>query len=180
METLTQYQATSTSNSPATAGLTDRVDLYRLDAARDLDPEQRSAMGQFFTPPAVARFMASLFGDSPEIRLLDAGAGVGTLTAAFVEELCQRPARPRTISAIAYEMEPLLAEYLHSTMVECREAAHECGVEFAARVMEEDFIEADVEGEQGVCVDPIDLKNGGQTASGTKPPRSKLGGILAD
>jgi adenine-specific DNA-methyltransferase len=103
-------------------------------------------MGQFFTSPSIARFMASLFGDSPpEIRLLDAGAGVGTLTAAFVEELCQRDARPHTISAIAYEPEPLLAEYLHATLVECQEQCHECSVEFVGRVLEQDFILAGVE-----------------------------------
>ena len=90
--------------------------------------------------------MASLFGNSsPELRLLDAGAGVGTLTVAFVEEVCQRDARPRSISVIAYELEPLLVEYLHSTLVECQEICEECGVEFVGKVLEEDFISAGVE-----------------------------------
>ncbi|MFQ5343058.1 MAG: SAM-dependent methyltransferase, partial [Anaerolineae bacterium] len=67
--------------------------------------------------------MASLFGDAVgEVRLLDAGAGVGTLTAAFVEEGCRRDVHPRSISVVAYELDPLLAEYLHSTLIECREA----------------------------------------------------------
>ena len=43
---------------------------------------ERKAMGQFFTPEAVAKFMANLFSTIPkECRILDAGAGVGTLTA---------------------------------------------------------------------------------------------------
>jgi adenine-specific DNA-methyltransferase len=127
-------------------GLAERVDLYRVDACRKLDSEQRSKMGQFFTPTPIARFMASLFEDSTEaIRLLDAGAGVGTLTAAYAENVCQHDTRPHTVSVIAYELEPLLVEYLHSTLVECQEACQECRVEFTGKVLEEDFIHAGVE-----------------------------------
>jgi adenine-specific DNA-methyltransferase len=87
-----------------------------------------------------------MFGNSaPEISLLDAGAGVGTLTAAFVEEICRRDVRPRCISVIAYEPEPVLVEYLYSTLVECREVCQERGVNFVGEVLERDFIKAGVE-----------------------------------
>jgi adenine-specific DNA-methyltransferase len=130
----------------AVEGLAGCADLYRADACRDLDPEKRSELGQFFTPPSVARFMASLFGDSPqETRLLDAGAGVGTLTAAFVAEICRRGTRPRSISVVAYELEPLLVEYLHLTLTDCQEACEESGVRFSGKVLEEDFIGAGVD-----------------------------------
>ena len=143
---MAQYKVNSITDVAAVEGLTERVDLYRVDACRKLDSEQRSRMGQFFTPPSVARFMASLFGNSsPELRLLDAGAGVGTLTVAFVEEICQRDARPRSVSVIAYELEPLLVEYLHSTLIECQEVCQERGVELVGKVLEEDFISAGVE-----------------------------------
>ena len=146
MEVSSQYKVSSIADVAAVEGLTERVDLYRVDACRKLDSEQRSKMGQFFTPPSVARFMASLFGNSsPELRLLDAGAGVGSLTVAFVEEVCQRDARPRSVSVIAYELEPLLVEYLHSTLVECQEVCQEHGVELVGKVLEEDFISAGVE-----------------------------------
>ena len=69
--------------------LIDSVDFFRLDANRKLDPERRSALGQFMTPLATARLMASMFdAKGDEVTLLDAGAGVGSLTAAFVNELC--------------------------------------------------------------------------------------------
>ncbi len=143
---MVMYKVSSIADVAAVEGLTERVDLYRVDACRKLDSEQRSRMGQFFTPPSVARFMASLFGNSsPELRLLDAGAGVGTLTVAFVEEICQRDARPRSVSVIAYELEPLLVEYLHSTLIECQEVCQERGVELVGKVLEEDFISAGVE-----------------------------------
>jgi adenine-specific DNA-methyltransferase len=128
MEVAKQFPVNSISDLHVAAGPTQQADLYRTDACRHLDSEQRSRKGQFFTPPSVARFMASLFGESsPEIRLLDAGAGVGTSTAAFVEETCQRNVRPDTLTVIAYESEPLLAEYLHSVLVECQEFCQEGG-----------------------------------------------------
>jgi hypothetical protein len=72
MEALSQYKVNSITDVTSVAGLTERVDLYRVDACRNLDSEQRSKMGQFFTLPSVARFMASLFGNSlQEIREVD-------------------------------------------------------------------------------------------------------------
>ncbi len=96
-----------------TAALVDSVDFFRLDANRKLEPERRSDLGQFMTPPATARLMASMFqADRDEISLLDAGAGVGSLTAAFVGEVCARNERPKRIAVTAYEIDPVLAEYL--------------------------------------------------------------------
>ncbi|MER9300108.1 Eco57I restriction-modification methylase domain-containing protein, partial [Mesorhizobium sp. M0621] len=45
-----------------------------------------SQLGQFMTPESISRFMAGLFGETlpSEIRLLDAGAGKGALTTAFI------------------------------------------------------------------------------------------------
>ena len=54
----------------------------------DLMPKkERKKYGQFFTSIETARYMASLFvlPEKKEITLLDAGAGSGILTAAFVE-----------------------------------------------------------------------------------------------
>jgi adenine-specific DNA-methyltransferase len=122
-------------------GLVERVDLYRAAAIRKLDPEARAEMGQFPTPPTVARFMASLFGETDDvIRLLDAGAGVGTLTAAFVENACHRRIQPRRIEATVYELDPLLAEYLHFTLGGCQELCEDHGVAFAGDLRQADFI----------------------------------------
>ncbi len=66
--------------------LTARTDKRRLAAASRLAPNSKSELGQFMTPAPVAEFMATLFAPvtQPEIRLLDPGAGVGSLTAAFL------------------------------------------------------------------------------------------------
>lgn len=48
--------------------------------------DKKAQYGQFFTPPSIAEFMASFFAsDERDIcRLLDAGAGVGALSTAFL------------------------------------------------------------------------------------------------
>ena len=49
-------------------------------------PDRKAELGQFMTPAHVARFMASLFSRRDgAVRLLDAGAGLGSLTTAFVD-----------------------------------------------------------------------------------------------
>jgi len=48
----------------------------------------KAALGQYMTPPSIAHFMASLFpteSQSSSFHLLDAGAGEGALTMAFLE-----------------------------------------------------------------------------------------------
>lgn len=48
--------------------------------------------------------MASLFSPlPPTVRLLDAGAGAGALTAAFVSRCCKHPNGVRAIEATLYE-----------------------------------------------------------------------------
>ena len=113
-----------------TASATELAESYRLDISQKLVPKKRSEMGQFLTSVSIARFMASLF-DSVECgqsRLLDAGAGVGSLTAAFVEEFCSRTTHPQEIYIKAYELEPTMIEYLQSTLTNCHRLCQDNGI----------------------------------------------------
>ena len=127
-------------------GLLDAVDVFGFDATRRLAAKDRSKMGQFMTPQPVAKLLASMFGNLPKtVRLLDAGAGVGALTAAFVAEMIQRPdtERPRAIHAVAYEIEPTLIDYLQETMALCSSVAGDAGIEFTGEIRSTDFIEGE-------------------------------------
>lgn len=125
--------------------LVDSVDFFRLDANRKLDPERRSEFGQFMTPPPTARLMASMFvAKADQITLLDAGAGVGSLTAAFVSEMCSRPAKPKSIHATTYEIDPALAGYLADTLGQCQEACQAVGINFTFDLIRRDFIDESV------------------------------------
>ncbi len=122
--------------------LIDAVDFFRLDANSKLDPERRSELGQFMTPPATARLMASMFqAKAAKLTLLDAGAGVGSLTAALVEEICGRVHKPKSIQATAYELDTTLVEYLVSTLDQCQKTCESNGVTFESDLIERDFID---------------------------------------
>jgi adenine-specific DNA-methyltransferase len=122
--------------------LVDSVEFFRLDANRKLDPERRSGLGQFMTPPATAKLMASMFDCArDEIRLLDAGAGVGSLTAAFVAEICDRKRRPKSITVNAYEIDQNLCGYLYGTLEQCRQTCERARIHFNSEVMHADFVD---------------------------------------
>ncbi len=125
--------------------LVDHVDLVRIDAGRQLDAERQAELGQFMTPAPTARLMASMFearGD--RIRLLDAGAAVGSLTAAWVAEICDRKRKPTAVQLTAYELDESLAERLQDTLRSCQRTCDAAGVNCKTQVRREDFIEAGV------------------------------------
>lgn len=125
--------------------LIDSIDFFRLDANRKLDPKRRSTLGQFMTPPATARLMASMFkAPFDQIDLLDAGAGVGSLTAAFVTEVCSRPSKPSRLRVTAYEIDPSLVEYLAGTLEQCQRTCRDAGIEFTSDLIRHDFIDDSV------------------------------------
>jgi adenine-specific DNA-methyltransferase len=119
------------------------VDDFREEASVRLDPRRRAQMGQFLTPSPIATFMASMFYcRKSEVRILDPGAGAGSLGAALVLALCQRPKHPAKIALTAYEIDPLLVVYLRKTLERCQVVCEEFGVSFQGRVVDDDFLEA--------------------------------------
>jgi adenine-specific DNA-methyltransferase len=123
--------------------LVDRVERRRLRATRSLSPQRRAALGQFMTPPPVGGFMASLFHRlEGDVRVLDAGAGVGSLLAAFTAEALDRARLPRSIHATAFELDPKLAAHLRRTARDCREQCVQSAVDLTHDIVAADFIEA--------------------------------------
>ncbi len=119
------------------------VELARLSASRRGDSGHRSAMGQFLTPSKVGAFMAAMFGPQHDtVRLLDAGAGIGSLSAAFAAEMCGRKQRPEKIQITAYEIDSELIPGLVETLDRCQTQCRRHGIELTWEVLEEDFIES--------------------------------------
>lgn len=118
-----------------------RAARYRVEASRRLDPPRRAALGQYMTPAPIGRFMAHGFArPAGSVRVLDPGAGVGLLTAAWVERFC-RPGSPlRTAQFVCYEIEPLLLDGLRRTLAA---AVRQCGraqIAVAHEVRATDFV----------------------------------------
>jgi adenine-specific DNA-methyltransferase len=121
--------------------LLEAVEEKRLGVSKNLERHRRALMGQFFTPAPVALFMAEMFeARKPVLRVLDAGAGIGSLSASFVDAMCRRPYRPQAISITAYEIDPKLVRHLQAMLDLCKATSIEAGIRFEARVFEEDFL----------------------------------------
>ena len=137
--------ATSTGLAPFP--LLERVDLLRRKASGALDLGRQTELGQFFTPAPVARLMASMFiVPGADISVLDPGAGVGSLSAALVEELALRERKPERIRLTAVEVDASLSPHLEETLVACQDFCAEHGIGFEWDLRCEDFIEAQAGG----------------------------------
>lgn len=86
----------------ATQDMMDSLDARGAASTQSLARPHRAEFGQFFTPLAVARFMAGLIEiEAENFSFLDPGAGIGSLSAALLE---RRHGRPTQVTA--YELEP--------------------------------------------------------------------------
>ena len=94
------------------------VDHLRVVASQKQEQQQKGTLGQFLTNAAVSELMAMMFDkvNLSEISLLDAGAGVGSLLAAFVANVCNWRQYPAYIKIVAYEIDPVLIGYLQKTL----------------------------------------------------------------
>ena len=123
------------------AALADAVDFYRIDASLKLDTERRATLGQYMTPAPIGRFMASLFSETRgDLRVLDPGAGVGSLTAALAERLCAGTVRPRSVEFVCYEIEPIMSAYLADTLQQAEAQCRQAQVGATSRLLDKDFI----------------------------------------
>lgn len=110
----------------------------RHEAATSVDA--RKDKGQVFTPPGVCRFMATRLTRIPDrFRILDPGAGIGSLTAAVCERL-MTIGSPRQIEIVLYENDAMLLPLLEENMRRCREALKSAGHEVRYTIQEADFI----------------------------------------
>ena len=129
---------TTPSELPA---LADTAESYRTAASPKLDPVNKVRLGQYMTPAPISRFMAGLFSDlSGDLQVLDPGAGVGSLSSALVERLCQDPIKPRSVRLVCFEIEPSLIEYLRCTLKAALLQLETARISGESEILAEDFI----------------------------------------
>lgn len=116
------------------------IDLLRIKANGELDPKLKSSLGQFFTPAPICQFMASLFTKiDGEVKLLDAGCGVGSLLAAFTEEAIRRT-HLTSLDITAYDVEPIIQPYIKETLAVCEKLVTDAEYPFSSSYLEADFL----------------------------------------
>lgn len=104
-------------------------------------PRARKERGHFGTSPAIADFMAAMFTRIPSdaARILDPGAGVGTLSAGLCQRILRQEA-PRTLYFELWENDRQLESRLRRTMETCRQALHGNGHQMDFVIRADDFV----------------------------------------
>ncbi|WP_068779938.1 SAM-dependent methyltransferase [Paenibacillus sp. GM2] len=99
--------------------------------------KRKSELGQFLTPASVAKYMASIFDKNKlyDPKILDAGAGIGTLTSAVLERIvAEKTSNSAEVTVV--EIDEVLRERLQSTL-----SLFENKLSLKWEVVPDDFIE---------------------------------------
>lgn len=125
----------------------DQVDTMRRNVSSGLDSVTRAELGQFMTPSRIARFMTSLLDsrENENISILDAGAGIGSLTAAFLERIETGWGNFSKIHARAFEIDPALLNVLEKNFGSYKGQMLKSGITLTSQIQRVDFIEQAVE-----------------------------------
>jgi adenine-specific DNA-methyltransferase len=117
-----------------------RSDDLRKSVNTTINTGNRASYAQFMTPAPTAVFMASLFPENaPAIRLLDPGAGTGSLTAAFVARFADRCAGQR-MEVDAFEVDHSMLPHLRENLEQCAGICKTHSVELQWVAHNHDFI----------------------------------------
>lgn len=116
-----------------------RTEVRRVEALAALRAESREKFGQFFTPQRAASLIAGLprLPERGRLRVLDPGAGAGSLTAALVDRILAE-APGVGVEVVAVEIDPGAAGYLAKTLTDCEKEA--VGI-VTTRLVQGDYIE---------------------------------------
>lgn len=116
------------------------IDKRRQAISLATTAKHKTMLGQFMTPAVIANFMTQMFAplNNKAVHLLDAGAGIGSLTAAFA----QRAAAENVLSLTceAWEIDRQLEEPLLTTLEACEQLLVSSGSAFEAETRFDDFI----------------------------------------
>lgn len=94
------------------------VEQTRLRVSKNTEAKRKSQLGQFLTPARTAQFMAGLFANKGKshCRLLDAGAGIGSLSSAFLERCVEGELKFKQVDVTAFELDSLIHKELNDAL----------------------------------------------------------------
>ncbi len=143
------------------------VEQTRLQLSKSTRATKKAQLGQFLTPERTAVFMASLFSDGTgDCCLLDAGAGIGSLSAAFLERWRSGGFHFQRVQVDAFELDHTLIPHLSHALDK-----HNHKDDFIAKVHADDFIYAAADSLSGSL---FAKKLGGYTHAILNPPYKKI------
>ncbi len=123
----------------------DSVDAIRIVSNSLLDSGTRGRKGQFMTSNYSCRILANMFENlDGNLTVLDAGAGVGSLTSALVERSLLE-FQPEIINSYTWEIEDLLIGPLKSSLSLCNDACAESNTRWHSEIYHTDFIQSAID-----------------------------------
>src|SRR5690554_229902 len=101
---------------------------------------ERKSLGQYFTGPPVADYMASMIRpiDAPVVRILDAGAGAGILTISAALRCLE--IGNNQVHAVLYEIDGDAIKHLEVNMKQVTQQFRKQGGQFTFEIRNEDFV----------------------------------------
>ena len=122
-----------------------------IHMAGTLTRNEQKRLGQFMTPPTIARVMARQACaniDKTIVRILDPSAGSGVLAAACIESLLASDQRPSVIQAVLCEIDPRLEPDLKRLASRMRRAGKSVGIKVQVSICIRDFLLSDLSSEK--------------------------------
>ncbi|NRR26394.1 Eco57I restriction-modification methylase domain-containing protein [Bacillus velezensis] len=126
----------------------DKVFLEAIDEGSNIliknryENNYKDSYEQFFTPMSVAYYMSSMFRDSKknEIKILDPGAGIGNLTAAFIFNVLKWRNRPNKIHVTLYEIDNTLIPELKKNLELTKDECDKINIKLEIEIINKDFL----------------------------------------
>jgi adenine-specific DNA-methyltransferase len=120
---------------------------------------QRKELGQFLTPPVVARYMATQLGEMPTTcHLLEPAIGSGVLACAVIEQAVILQ-QPKQLLIEGYEVDQNLYEAASTALATATAYAQQAGIVVQTRLHHKDFILAQTTKQQLSLFDNGDQGN---------------------
>ena len=118
------------------------VEMRRQRVLHSLSSERQSELGQFFTSTETAVLMASMtrIPENGKIRILDPGAGSGSLAASLIVRIVDEYPGV-SVHLTVVEVDSTLILPLQETLDDCATLANLNGMEFSSKLVHGDFIE---------------------------------------
>lgn len=139
------------------------IEQTRLKVSGRTEAKKKSQLGQFLTPANTASFMAGLFpASSGNCRLLDAGAGIGSLSSAFLERCATGNLNFKEIRLKAFELDTSIHDELRRSLSQYIQKCR-----FSFEIIGSDFIEE--------AVNAIQFQQYDFTHAILNPPYKKIG-----
>lgn len=117
--------------------LSETLEKERKIHAFKTSSTHKESYGQYFTPYPIAKFMSSLFpATDKKIKLLDPGAGIGTLSCSFMERIVQENWNTPNIHISAYDIDKTVYKTLNDNIAKSSSAFKQSDYE----IFSEDFL----------------------------------------